>query len=265
MICSGPLHAGHMATAACFCSVWSGSLSSKGEGCGFRREVRGGGLQKINQRWCLWAKGEWTPGLRIFKGGVRGPPSGSARPQGAGVPVKKAPCSFCFVAGPCPRMKEVKSCGGLGHGERRSPLPPSPPSACCLCAPPGLSFRLSLPHLFSPFHFVSFLSLVPLPPPILKPFTLFLFSLCLLPHLPLTFPGLQLPGTQSKLSGSLQVLTFNCDSWKPLGLSMETHRTRSQACTGRLCLQPGLPPLSQAHTFPAAFWFGHFAAEIGDS
>lgn len=209
------------------------------------------------------------PGLRIFKGAARGPPSGSARPHGAGIPVKKAPCRFCSVAGPCPRMKEVKSYGVLshvsGHSESHCPLLPRLPSACCLSANPSLSFCLSLPHPFSPFHFVSFLSLVPLPLPILQPFTLFLFSLCLSPHVPPTFPGLQLPGTQSKLSGNLQVLTFNCDSWKPLGLGMETHRTLSQACTGRLCLQPGLPPLSQAHSFPAAFWLGHFAAETGHS
>lgn len=46
---------------------------------------------------------------------------------------------------------------------------------------------------------------------------------------------------------------------------METCRSLGQACTGRLCLRPRLPPLSQAHAFPAAFWSGRFAAEIGDS
>lgn len=46
---------------------------------------------------------------------------------------------------------------------------------------------------------------------------------------------------------------------------METCRGLGQACTGRLCLRPRLPPLSQAHAFPAAFWSGRFAADIGDS
>lgn len=91
---------------------------------------------------------------------------------------------------------------------------------------------------------------------------IFLLSLPLPPPI---FPGLPLPGTQRSPS-DFQVLTLNCDSWKPLGLGMETHRTQGQACTGRLCLGPGLPPPPrQARTYRAAVWPACFAAEIGGS
>lgn len=106
---------------------------------------------------------------------------------------------------------------------------PSALSPRSLCASP-LSLRpvgltSSHPRILS-FLSLSLLLLLSLP------FMIFLLSLPLPPPI---FPGLQLPGTQ-RLPSDFQVLTFNCDSWKPLCLGMETHRTPGQACTGRLCL-----------------------------
>lgn len=73
-----------------------------------------------------------------------------------------------------------------------------------------------------------------------------------------SFPGLQLPGTQSKLSDNLHVMTFNYDSWKPLGLAWKPTELWAGPSQGS-----HRAPLSASHWdflrglgthFPSCYW-----------
>lgn len=140
-----------------------------------------------------------------------------------------------------------------------------------LCVP--VCLRLSLPHLLPPFLSVSPLACSSASSSSLQrlPCSALLTRPGPLGPSLITFPGPQLPGTPSRLSDSFQVITFNCDSWKPLGLGMEPSRTlgqdRDRAGTGCLCLSlTGASPSAPGTRFsPAASGRDSFAAEIGNS